>query len=97
MDDDPPIDQLLQSNDHGSPTSLQTKQSNEKLNSIDLSDELHQIASRALGLELAIIGAARECQMNSYGDALAQLAQDIALDLEALERKCREHRGEKES
>jgi hypothetical protein len=81
----------------GSSSNAQTKQSNEKLNSLHLADELHELASRALGLELAIIGAAKECQMNSYGDALAQLARDVALGLEALETKYFGQRPEEES
>ncbi len=97
MVDDHPTEQAKQLSAHDSSIELQTKQSNEKLNTVDLTDELHQIASRALGLELAIIGASRECQMNSYGEALAQLAQDIALDLEALERKYREQGRDRES
>jgi hypothetical protein len=97
MVDDNPTIQARQFSERDSPSGLQTKQSNEKLNPVNLADELHQIASRALGLELAIIGASKECQMNSYGDALAQLAQDIALDLEALERKYRNLRFDGES
>ncbi len=97
MVDDHPTEQAKLLSAHDSSIELQTKQSNEKLNTVDLTDELHQIASRALGLELAIIGASRECQMNSYGEALAQLAQDIALDLEALERKYREQARDRES
>jgi hypothetical protein len=90
MVDDHLSNQAKQFCDDDSTAELQTKQSNEKLNTLDLADELHRIASRVLGLELAIIGASKECQMNAYGEALAQLAQDIALDLEALERKYRD-------
>jgi hypothetical protein len=87
MADDFPMNETGQDRGGDSSSNSQTKQSNEKLNSLHLTDELHEIASRALGLELAIIGASKECQMDSYGDALAQLARDIALGLEALERK----------
>lgn len=76
----------------GSSSHSQTKQSNEKLNSSHLADELHELASRALCLELAIIGASKECQMNSYGDALAQLARDLTVGLEALEMKLSDQR-----
>jgi hypothetical protein len=96
MVEDEPSDQAKQFGNRAATAELQTKQCNEKLNSLDLIDELHQIASCVLGLELAIIGASKECQMNSYGDALAQLAQDIALDLEALERKFRDQRRDEE-
>lgn len=87
MADESPTHQANEACSPGPSAELQTKQSTEKLNSLHLTDELHEIASRALGLELAIIGASKECQMDSYGDALAQLARDIALGLEALEMK----------
>lgn len=87
MVDDPQNKHARQTRGPDSSTNSQTTQSPEKLNTLTLSDELHEIASRALGLELAIIGASKECQMDSYGDALAQLARDLALGLEALERK----------
>lgn len=86
MADETPKDQ--RSNLDANPTaiSLPTTKS-EKLNTINLVDELHEITNRALGLELAILGASKECQMDSYGDALAQLARDVVVGLESLEKK----------
>lgn len=51
-----------------------------------LADEIHELSCRAIGLELAIIGASKEAGLNSYGDGLAQLAADVARGLEHIER-----------
>lgn len=53
---------------------------------LDLLDELHTIRHLAVALELAVIGAAREARMNSYGDALAQLSGELSRRLERVEQ-----------
>lgn len=52
---------------------------------LDLLDELQAIRRLAVALELAVIGAAREARLNSYGEALAQLAGELSRRLERVE------------
>lgn len=47
----------------------------------DLTDHLEEVVNRAVALELAIMGASKECGMESYGDGLAQLSNDLTKSL----------------